>query len=587
MPQTTVGRVFASCCALLLSPLLLAVSTAPGSGADPNGSAQSRLPQDGPIKRTLHFAVSIGPERDVGCDIIGDLYLPKGAGPGHRVPAIVATHGFGGTKDDQRGLGEFMTGRDYAVLAFSSLGFGGSTCRITMDTPEYDGVAVSQLISFLGGADHIAFEDADHTRPAAPLDAIQLDAADHAGGRSPNDPRVGMIGASYGGGVQFATASVDPRLDAIVPMITWNDTLYSLAPNNANLPEGVDERIPGPSKYLVAQDLLTNAAKEPDQAPPPPSWSDHNCPRFYPAACQVILNWYIFGAPSETDVESVRHGSVVTYADKIRIPTLLAQGQQDTIFLLNEAAATYQTLASHGVDVKMLWHRWGHDTSNVVPGELDWTHPDWEQRYQIDATLRWFDYHLKGIGSDDLPGFSYFRDWVPEGSAGSPWATSERYPVAETSSYRLSGADALLPGQGPEAAQTAEAPTTVSLRTGSAGESVAWSTQPLAAPLTVVGVPQVKIPVSTNGTATVFLHLADVDPAGDEELIYRQIAPAKISGSGLIAFTLPGIVHQFPAGHRLKLVVTGSSSGFRGDPFPVSTQFEANSQSVLTLPVVR
>ncbi|ADG97458.1 X-Pro dipeptidyl-peptidase domain protein [Segniliparus rotundus DSM 44985] len=567
------------CCAALL-----AASVVPSASGEPSGFT----------KRTLHFAVVIGPERDVDCDIVGDLYLPSDAGPQHRVPAIAATHGFGGSKEDQRDLGEFMTGRDYAVLAFSSLGFGGSTCRISMDTPAYDGVAVSQLISFLGGADKIAFEDAEHTRPAPVLDAIQLDAMDHTGRSSAHDPRVGMIGASYGGGVQFATASVDPRLDTIVPMITWNDSLYSLAPNNADLPVGVDERTPGPSKYLLAQDLLTNAAKDPDKAPPPASWSDRNCPRFYPAACQVILHWYITGAPSEADVESVRYGSVVTYADKIRIPTLLTQGQQDTVFLLNEAGATYQALAADGTEVKMLWHRWGHDSSNVVPGELQWAHPDWEQRYQVDATLRWFDHHLKGTGEEDLAAFSYFRDWIPEGSATSPWATSDRYPVAATASYCLSGDEALVPDKTaaatsvpPGAAPPGKAQSkTAQLRTGPGDESLAWSTEPLAAPLTVVGVPTVRIPVSADSTATVFLHLADVDPSGNEESIYRQVAPAKISGSGIVTFTLPGIVHQFPAGHRLRLVVTGSSAEFRGDALPVLTEFESGERSVLTLPVV-
>jgi pimeloyl-ACP methyl ester carboxylesterase len=558
-----------ACCALLL-----AASAVSGASGEPSGFT----------KRTLHFAVVIGPERDVNCDIVGDLYLPSDAGPKHRVPAIVATHGFGGSKEDQTDLGEFMTGRDYAVLAFSSLGFGGSTCRISMDTPAYDGVAVSQLISFLGGADEIAFEDAEHTRPVPVLEAIQLDTVDHTGRSSAHDPRVGMIGASYGGGVQFATASVDPRLDTIVPMITWNDSLYSLAPNNADLPVGVDERTPGPSKYLVAQDLLTNAAKDPDQAPPPVSWSDHNCPRFYPAACQVILNWYISGAPSQADVESVRYGSVVTYADKIHIPTLLTQGQQDTVFLLNEAAATYQALEAGGTEVKMLWHRWGHDSSNVVPGELQWAHPDWEQRYQVDATLRWFDHHLKGIGADDLAAFSYFRDWIPEGSADSPWATSGRYPVPETASYRLSGEKALVPVQAP--GQTSAQPSTAQLRTGSGSESLDWSTEPLASALTVVGVPSVRIPVSASSTATVFLHLADVDPSGNEESIYRQVAPAKVSGSGIVTFTLPGIVHQFPAGHRLRLVVKGSSAEFRGDALPVLTELESGERSVLTLPVV-
>ncbi|GAP49960.1 S15 family peptidase [Streptomyces azureus] len=42
-----------------------------------------------------------------------------------------------------------------------------------------------------------------------------------------------MIGCSYGGAVQLATASVDHRLDALVPVITRNDLAYSLGPNNA------------------------------------------------------------------------------------------------------------------------------------------------------------------------------------------------------------------------------------------------------------------------------------------------------------------------------------------------------------------
>ena len=35
--------------------------------------------------------------------------------------------------------------------------------------------------------------------------------------RRPGDPRVGMVGASYGGGIQLITAAIDCRVDAIVP----------------------------------------------------------------------------------------------------------------------------------------------------------------------------------------------------------------------------------------------------------------------------------------------------------------------------------------------------------------------------------
>ena len=51
---------------------------------------------------------------------------------------------------------------------------------------------------------------------------------------SAGDPRVGMIGGSYGGQIQYAVARQDPRIDAIIPMITWNDLTYSLAPGNGS-----------------------------------------------------------------------------------------------------------------------------------------------------------------------------------------------------------------------------------------------------------------------------------------------------------------------------------------------------------------
>ena len=57
-----------------------------------------------------------------------------------------------------------------------------------------------------------------------------------------------MIGGSYGGQIQYAVASLDSRLDAIVPIITWNDLSYSLAPNNTDLSSGVTYRTPGVAK---------------------------------------------------------------------------------------------------------------------------------------------------------------------------------------------------------------------------------------------------------------------------------------------------------------------------------------------------
>lgn len=60
--------------------------------------------------QTMHFKVSAGPAQP-DCDIVGDLYLPKGASPHNRVPAILTTNGFGGSKDDQAEVGALFARR--------------------------------------------------------------------------------------------------------------------------------------------------------------------------------------------------------------------------------------------------------------------------------------------------------------------------------------------------------------------------------------------------------------------------------------------------------------------------------------------
>ena len=55
--------------------------------------------------QTLHFKVTVGPHNDQPCDIIGDLYTPASATAATPAPAVLTTNGFGGSKDDQAGIG--------------------------------------------------------------------------------------------------------------------------------------------------------------------------------------------------------------------------------------------------------------------------------------------------------------------------------------------------------------------------------------------------------------------------------------------------------------------------------------------------
>src|SRR5882762_4313948 len=171
------------------------------------GLSASSAWAEGYSVKTLHFKVITGPDDQNTCDIVGDLYKPDSATKAHPAPAILTTNGFGGSKNDQATEGRFYASQGYVVLSYSGLGFGNSGCKITLDDPDYDGKAGSQLLSFLGGT--------KAAKDGTKIDYIVKD--------SPGDPRVGMIGGSYGGPDQFPNAGPDRRLDAVLPQITWND----------------------------------------------------------------------------------------------------------------------------------------------------------------------------------------------------------------------------------------------------------------------------------------------------------------------------------------------------------------------------
>lgn len=597
---TRSATAVASAVALLAALLVSSTGTAAGTSA-----AYS--------VQTLHFKVNIGPNSfgDAStCDIVGDVYTPANATPTHGLPAILTTNGFGGSKDDLAGTGQYYASRGYVVLAYSGLGFGGSGCKITLDDPSTDGAAASQLISYLGGAPGIAYTDANHTTPAPIQNDMILDPVDHQGVHVPYDPRVGMIGGSYGGEVQFAAASVDPRLDTIVPEITWNDLSYSLTPNNTTLDNGVGASTPGSAKLVWATafsaegaaDGVLGLTADPSRIP--------TCPNFANWVCPALVTAGTTGYPAAGDITSLRHASVTSYMSKVQIPTLLVQGETDTLFNLNEATATYNALRQQGTPVKMMWQSWGHSSLTPAPGESD---------YENARFANWFAHYLGGNTSADTgPQFSYFRPWVSyTGNAAPAYASSPTFPVGTPQNWYLSGAGDLVnqptavqPGSQSFLTPVLGLPTSfdnpdvvASMFTGAnALPSVpdttrTWSTSPLAAPTDVVGSPTMQLRVNAPtaaltqltgpaGMLVLFLRLVDIAPNGTATPINYQIAPVRIPDVNQpFTVRLPAIVHQFPAGDRIGLQVEGGDVNYRGNLVGAPVTIASGSGQVLSLPV--
>ncbi|MDI9913913.1 hypothetical protein [Rhodococcus sp. IEGM 1379] len=96
--------------------------------------------------------VRIGPDLAAPCTVIGELIILDGVRAGNPAPAILTTNGFGGSYKDELPAVQSFAKNGYFGLAYSGLGFGGTSCKIALDSPAYDGVAALQLVSFLGGA---------------------------------------------------------------------------------------------------------------------------------------------------------------------------------------------------------------------------------------------------------------------------------------------------------------------------------------------------------------------------------------------------------------------------------------------------
>ncbi|WP_328931939.1 MULTISPECIES: CocE/NonD family hydrolase [unclassified Streptomyces] len=580
----------------LTAPLTLAAPLALGTPA--SGAGQYTV-------TALKFTVPAG-GRD--CTVDADLYRPAGVDHAHPAPAVLATNGFGGSKSDGStdSIGKAFAQRGYVGLVYSGLGFGKSGCLVSLDDPGIDGQAASGLIDFLAGTRAAD----DGTR----ADFVTLDAK--------GDPRVGMIGGSYGGAIQLATAAVDHRVDALVPMITWHDLAYSLDPNNAVGQASRD--VPGAFKWQWTNAFYLIGETQPLTVPglDPTRINSLSCVHFVSRACAIIrtLNSGSYPPAATADLLAYARGvSPVTYLKQVKAPTLLVQGQADTLFNLNEATATYKTLTAQGTTTKMIWQSWGHSGGMTDPaaGELDLTKGDLESSYVGRRILSWFDrYLLKRTGTDTGPAFAYYRDWITD--PADTYATTGQLPALDEKFY-LSGDGKLVDnrtkvtsgsrGYANWLVPTSHSESSLSGTIGlpdpapydTAGTYLGWTSAPLTRTTDVVGAPKATLKVDSpkarqsqnSGDAAdrlvLFAKLYDVAPDGSKTLVHRLVAPVRVPDvTKSFTVTLPGIVHRYEKGHRLRFVIAASDDAYTGNRGikPVTVVTSPRDTGMLELPVV-
>ena len=422
-----------------------------------------------------------------------------------------------------------------------------------------------------------------------------------------------MIGGSYGGEIQFAAADVDPRVDTIIPLITWNDLSYSLGPNNAQQTTTLATATPGQVKltwglFFSADgvlDGLENAQADPSRL--------IGCPNFTTFVCPALVTAATQGYFRPADVAALQHASVASYLPNVKIPVLLMQGENDTLFNINEAVQTFTALRAQHTPVQMLWQSWGHSGATPAPGELDLDAPDPSTQYETARVLTWFDHYLKNVPGSTGPLFSYFRDWVSYNGIATPaYGVSNVFPLPATTKFYLSGTGQLAGSPlaakaGTQTFVTAPAGLPTDLTSLDAlggglpdhnlpGTYASWQTPALAAALDVVGSPQLRVKVTAPvaaltqsagpaGELSLFAKIYDVAPDGSASLIHGLVAPFRVANVNVpVQVRLPAIVHQFAAGHHIEIMLAGGDLNYRGGLVPTVVSVSGGAGQVLTLP---
>lgn len=506
------------------------------------------------------------------------LYIPDAATAEDPAPAVMVAHGYGGTKNAVSGVAERLADEGYVVMTWTARGFGDSTGQISANAPDFEVADARTLIDVLAA------------RPEVKLDA-------------PGDPLLGIYGRSYGGALSLLAAGYDDRIDTVVAGTTWNNLVTSLFPNDAGPPvaqtpaAGSAVSDDGVFKRLWVDQLLVGgggALPGPDTA--------GSCGNYRQDLCDAIFATAESGRLTPELADLLTASSPASVVDRITVPTLLTQGEADTLFTLEESDATMRVLADNGTTVKLAWYAGGHGARTTRA----------DTREQLTMTSAWLGYYLRGEGDEPDTNFGYsLFDTATDGNT-SPAVTLEEvtdYPglAGNATTARVEiplegdGQEVLSPAGGSPAAVSA-IPPGLQLDEGSErnsetpmdidGQTAVFDTPAFEEDTTVLGSPSISVQVaSTSGEAVLFGKLYDVDAQGNDTLILGLVSPFRLTGLGPdvdaaepVEVTLPALAQNVAAGHHLRVALASTDQAY-GNPVAEEATYQvALADPVLSLP---
>jgi ABC-2 type transport system ATP-binding protein len=465
-------------------------------------------------------------------------------------PAVLLSQGFGGDKQSLDSEARTFADSGYVALTYSARGFGKSGGSIHLAAPNYEVHDGTLLIDYLAGLKDVK----------------------HVGGK----PQIATAGGSYGGGLSLLIGAADHRVGAIAADITWNDLSHALFPNFAGTAPGVFKR-------LWAGNLFANGftdtgrlgrSVQDDSAAAGPS--SVQCGRFAADVCAAYQASAASGTPNAAMSRIMRQASPASVIGQITAPTLLTQGEEDSLFPLSEADANARGLAAHGTPVRVVWRQGGHDNSSVGGGTAITEATDWFGQVfagRVGATQRFRFSEQAGVVSaatGDASQQTLEAVGYP-GIAGTPLRTrtvqlnGPRQPIGSPADGSPS-VITNIPGLGGISSRFDQA---LALLPSAPGQTATFMSPKLSSSVLIAGQPTVRLTVTTtsSGDANLFAGLRDLSSDGTQTLPSQLVSPLRLTGMRpgvprTVTVRLPSVVRNVLAGHRLALTVSSTDFAY-------------------------
>ena len=411
----------------------------------------------------------------------------------------------------------------FNVLTWDPRGFGESGGTAMIDSADVEGRDVQVLLDWVAAQPEVQLDDA-------------------------GDPRLGMVGGSYGGGIQFVTAARDCRVDALVPVVAWHSLVTSLYKSEA------------PKTGWGT--LLVEAGESGSVDPHARSAMEH-------ATTQ--------GTISDEDVAWLAERGPGELVDDVEVPTLIVQGTVDTLFTLDEGVDNYRILRDDGVPVSMLWYCGGHGTCLTDPGD--------EERVK-DAAVAWLQHWVLDDATVELGPVVEVLD-----QHGATYAFDD-YPVPTDAELSATGAGSLSliadGGSGPavpppDSPDDALRGVVLPFTPGRAEHAVEVAVPTPADPVLVLGAPMLRLRYSgTSGSSHVYAQIVD-ETTG--LVLGNQVTPIPVTLDGgvhTVEIPLELVAHTTDPGKHLILQIVSSTVAYAQVTTDGQIQFDEIS---ITLPV--